>query len=99
MRVSVRLDTEPVGLGVTRATHAWPLNGGRTEMRCIGIRSREELPMTHTEAVLVARLSHNADVLGRLSYRLAANHRPGAARFVRSLRASQYARIRALSAH
>jgi len=55
--------------------------------------------MTHTEAVLVARLSHNADVLGRLSYRLAANHRPGAARLVRSLRASQYARIRELSAH
>jgi hypothetical protein len=53
--------------------------------------------MTHTEAILVARLNHNADVLGRLSYRLAGRHRPGAARVVRSLRASQYAKIRAIS--
>jgi hypothetical protein len=54
--------------------------------------------MTHTDAA-VARLSHNADVLGRLSYRLAASGRPEAARLVRSLRASQYARIRALTGH
>ena len=52
--------------------------------------------MTHTEAT-VARLTHNADTLGRLSYFLSAHGKPDAARFVRSLRASQYARIRAIT--
>lgn len=55
--------------------------------------------MTHPEAILVDRLSRNADVLGRLSYRLAGSGRPAAARLVRSLRAAQYARIRAIQAH
>jgi hypothetical protein len=55
--------------------------------------------MTYTEAALVARLSHNNDVLGRLAYRLSGRGQSEAARFVRSLRASQYARIRAISAH
>jgi len=55
--------------------------------------------MTHTEAALVARLHRNADVLGRLSYRLAGGGHSDAARVVRSLRASQYARIRALTVH
>jgi len=53
--------------------------------------------MTHREAVLVSRLSRNADVLGRLSYRLAADGHPDAARLARSLRSAQYARIRAMS--
>ena len=55
--------------------------------------------MTHTQAVLVARLNHNADVLGRLSYRLAAQGHPEAARVVRSMRATQYARVRAMTVH
>lgn len=55
--------------------------------------------MTHTQAVLVARLNHNADVLGRLSYRLAARGHPDAARVVRSMRATQYARVRAMTVH
>jgi hypothetical protein len=53
--------------------------------------------MSHTEAALVARLQHNADVLGRMSYQLAARGQPDTARFVRSLRARQYARIRAIT--
>ena len=55
--------------------------------------------MTYTESILVARLTRNADVLGRLSYRLAANGRPAAARLMRSLRAAQYSQIRAITAY
>ena len=54
--------------------------------------------MTRTDAVEVARLRHNADVLGQLSYQLAGRGESDAARRARSLRATQYARIRAITA-
>jgi hypothetical protein len=54
--------------------------------------------MTRTDAVEIARLRHKADVIGRLAYQLAAHGEPNAARRARTLRASQYARIRAITA-
>ena len=55
--------------------------------------------MTCTDAVEIARLNDSAALLGRMAYRLAGSGQPDAARYVRALRARQYARVRAITAH